>query len=445
MNPADLTLPTLSPTLATKILPTPQSSAQKDGKVHVPRVDLEPIYTQLKAGLGEHWAAYKTAVNAFVMGNLNQAELAWVLHPILSPTPSLPTPADSTRPSAPTLQLHNTLIVGLLANLYRDPPPTEVAPWVVATDNSASSAKTAGGASAGANDKTEERLKRETMALHARDRRRLKAIGKDGSGTGTGEVKPPDGFKEMQDYHHSLAVKPPSSTDIAPPSGGGLAWTNREFEARRRYAQPLASETLEFPSQNDMQNRIEPICAEEGLAGSTQTALQHCAELVEQATEVYLKEILGKWMAHARSNAEGCIQTAKFRRVARREQVDGERGVLQRSAGGLLPVEVEAQAKRRPMDMEDLRTSLQLHDPFLKRSRFLQEGIGLGRWPEDAGYENGRANGLEKKEVVVNGTVGRNGRAGGEEQGEAEEYWKGGTGAGQAELMGVLEDCFAVG
>lgn len=69
MNPADLALPALSPTLTAKTLPTPQSSAQKNGgKVPVPRVDLEPIYTQLKASLGDGWTDYKAAVNAFVLG-----------------------------------------------------------------------------------------------------------------------------------------------------------------------------------------------------------------------------------------------------------------------------------------------------------------------------------------------------------------------------------------
>lgn len=70
MNPADLTLPTISPSLTAKTLPTPQSSTQKNGKAPVPRVDLEPIYTQLKAALGDGWAEYKAAVNAFVLGML---------------------------------------------------------------------------------------------------------------------------------------------------------------------------------------------------------------------------------------------------------------------------------------------------------------------------------------------------------------------------------------
>lgn len=34
----------------------------------VPRVDTEPIYTQLKAAVGEQWGEYKTALSAFMMG-----------------------------------------------------------------------------------------------------------------------------------------------------------------------------------------------------------------------------------------------------------------------------------------------------------------------------------------------------------------------------------------
>lgn len=68
MNPADLTLAIVSPSFTSKTLPTPQSSALKNGKVPVPRVDLEPIYTQLKAALGDQWADYKAAINAFVLG-----------------------------------------------------------------------------------------------------------------------------------------------------------------------------------------------------------------------------------------------------------------------------------------------------------------------------------------------------------------------------------------
>ena len=67
MNPADLTLNT-SPTLTSRPIPAPLLTAQRNGKVPVPRVDLEPIYTQLKGALGDHWADYKVAVNNFVCG-----------------------------------------------------------------------------------------------------------------------------------------------------------------------------------------------------------------------------------------------------------------------------------------------------------------------------------------------------------------------------------------
>ena len=67
MNPADLTLNT-SPSITSKPLPAPLSISLKNGKAPVPRVDLEPIYTQLKSALGDQWADYKTAVNAFILG-----------------------------------------------------------------------------------------------------------------------------------------------------------------------------------------------------------------------------------------------------------------------------------------------------------------------------------------------------------------------------------------
>ena len=35
----------------------------------LPRVDLEPLYTGLKSGIGDKWATYKQAVSHFVLGN----------------------------------------------------------------------------------------------------------------------------------------------------------------------------------------------------------------------------------------------------------------------------------------------------------------------------------------------------------------------------------------
>lgn len=67
MNPADLTINT-SPTLNNRPIPAPLLTAQRNGKAPVPRVDLEPVYTQLKGALGDQWNDYKAAVGQFICG-----------------------------------------------------------------------------------------------------------------------------------------------------------------------------------------------------------------------------------------------------------------------------------------------------------------------------------------------------------------------------------------
>lgn len=47
-------------------------STQKSTKalISVPRLDLEPIYTELKAAIGDNWAEYKEAITLFLLGTL---------------------------------------------------------------------------------------------------------------------------------------------------------------------------------------------------------------------------------------------------------------------------------------------------------------------------------------------------------------------------------------
>lgn len=449
MNPAEFTLSAISPTLASKAIPTPTSSAPKNGKAPVPRVELEAIYTQLKSALGDQWVEYKAAVNQFLLGisasymplsrvpaytvlvgNLNQAELSWVLQPLLSAAPSVVTSSASPTPALLSpLHLHNSLLIAVYANLARDPPPTDVAPWVVATDKPSAGSK-ASGTGAGSSDQAEERLKKEVMGLHARDRRRIKTLKETPTSVN-------DPLRELIDYRNELDVKGPSVFDTIPQSAGGLTKANRDVEIRRRYAQQIASETLEFPTQTDIQDRLEPISAEQGLTTSSQTTLQSCAELVEQATEVYLKEMLGHLWSHVRSNGEGCIQTSSFRRQLRKEEQEG----AQRGAGGLLPVEMELGSKRSPLDIDDLRMSLQVSDPYLRQDRFLQEEVLLNRWPNlDFSV---KPNGVANHGSLTNGV---NGMCNGDAMNvDDDAYWKGGTKAAHDELMGVLDDCLAIG
>lgn len=72
MNPADLHLPGLdaTPPLSSKTLPGSASLLGKTVKLPatVPRIDTEPIYTALKAAVGDNWGDYKAALSAFLLG-----------------------------------------------------------------------------------------------------------------------------------------------------------------------------------------------------------------------------------------------------------------------------------------------------------------------------------------------------------------------------------------
>lgn len=330
-----------------------------------------------------------------------------------------------------TLHLHNSLIVGIYANTLRDPPPTDVAPWVVATDKPSTASKNAG--AGGVNDKAEERLKKEVMAIHARDRRRIKNLDESINAVH-------NGFTSMQDYKNDLAVKPP---DIAPQSAGGLTRTNFDIEIRRRYAQPLAQETLEVSSQNEIQSRIEPICYEEALpGGAAKDSLKACSELLEQATEVFLKELLAEMFAHARSNTGGCVYTSKFRRQLRKEEDAVEQGTVHRNPAGRLPVELEVQVKREPLGMDDMRLAAQLQDRYVRSDPFLMQDVLLQRYSE-AKPEPLKVNGIVPK-PITNGIR----RPSGEDAmmiDDSDWNWRGGTRADADSLMSVLDECLAVG
>ncbi|KAF2720133.1 hypothetical protein K431DRAFT_227147 [Polychaeton citri CBS 116435] len=439
MDPSAFTL-TASPALSSKPLPSPLNIAQKNGKAPVHRVDLEPVYTSLKGALADQWGGYKEAVNAFVLGHLNQSELTWVLQPVLSAVPTVVT-TNATSSANPfstvsILSLHNQLISCIFANTQRDPPPSEVASWVVATDKPTTTAKGAG--SAAVNDKAEERLKRQVMSLHPRERKRLKLLKEDKS------EHSHSGLEQAQHYHDELSLR---AQDVGSQSGGGR--NNWDLEVRRRYAQPLAAEMLEFPGRDDLQTRIEAICYEQGLNGGTATK-ETCAELMEQAAEVNMKELLGALCVHARSNGlEAGVQTAGFRRQLRREEADAERGIIQRNSAGLLPVEIETHSKREAISMDDMMLSLQLGDTYVHSDPFLAERILMHRYPSSQNKLEHLTNGASPfQRVMTNGVSRKDERPPTEEPiaVEAQEAsWQGIGRSDQDALMGALDDVLAVG
>jgi transcriptional coactivator HFI1/ADA1 len=145
------------------------------------RIDLEPIYTSLKAAIGDRWGEYKEAMSLFILGKwishmlpgyqeelhandcllligqLNQNELSLRIDHFVTGEPA-------------TENLHNQLIAAIYGNLTRDLPDQGVAPWVSANEKPMALSKQVSG------DAAEQRLKIEVMQLPARERRRLKEI-----------------------------------------------------------------------------------------------------------------------------------------------------------------------------------------------------------------------------------------------------------------------------
>ncbi|KAM0089195.1 hypothetical protein ACP6JD_007462 [Aspergillus fumigatus] len=298
------------------------ATTQKSTKalISVPRLDLEPIYTELKAAIGENWAEYKESTTLFLLGNLT-----------------------------------------------RDLPDHGVASWVSANDKPSIVSKPSSG------DAAEARLKTEVMQLPPRDRRRIKAIPE----RDPHEVVP----NEVEEYHLAKQIKLPSQV---PASAGGLNKTNWELEIRKRYAQPLASETGEFPDAESIHARMIPICYEESVVSG---AGFPCAEFMAIATETFVKEVLSVVFSRTRCNGpSGTINgmmMRKYRQQLELEELAYTRGeIVKDSATGLLPVEAREARNRKPLGVRDLRLALEIGGGVLSHMPLIVDHI-MGGYFED--------------------------------------------------------------
>ncbi|ORY57251.1 transcriptional regulator of RNA polII, SAGA, subunit-domain-containing protein [Pseudomassariella vexata] len=358
LDPAALSRPSVN--LSTPILKSITVSAPSSQKVTktsqiIPtRIDLEPLYTALKSAIGsEQWTIYKESTTQFILGRLNQAEYSERIDPILA------------SPNGERDHLHNQLLAAIYGNLTREMPDLGLAPWVSANDK-----PTAGvGAKPITGDAAERRLKGEVMQLPSRDRRRIKELALN-------DFDPYESMTSMfSDLHRGRSAKAP---DVPPSASGGLNKMNFDLEIRKRYAQPLAIESGEFPDVASIESRMMPMCYEAGLVNGH---VSDAAQLMTVATENMVKEFLSSVLARTRSNGPGdsgsagfgsgssWVQTHKYRRHLRREEAALMRGEMARDKSGLLPVESKAANERAPLGMADLRLALEIGD------------CGLGSFP----------------------------------------------------------------
>ncbi|KAI1036020.1 hypothetical protein LB505_006595 [Fusarium chuoi] len=366
IDPAALSRPSVSlstPILSNKTLAGSISGAPKIAKssqIIPARIDLEPLYTALKAAIGnEKWTIYKESTTEFLIGRLNQTEYSERIDPILAG------PGDKEH-------LHNNLIAAIYGNVTREMPDQGLAPWVSANDKPAATT----GIKPVSGDATERRLKGDVMQLPTRDRRRIKDLVQNDW----------DPHESISNVFADTRRKLSTVTD-ATPTVGGINNMNFDLEIRKRYAQPLAVESGEFPDINMISGRMLPSCYEAGLVnGHTVDAPQ----FLSVAVETFIKEVLTQVFSRTRSNGPGesgsagfgvgttWIQTHKYKRQLEYEEEAAMRGEISRDKSGLLPIESRAASERGPLGMSDLRLSLEMADTGMAQFPVLMTQVIYG-------------------------------------------------------------------
>ena len=443
---------TATPTLPSKPLPPP---LKKPTAPTAPRIDLEPLYSALKSAIGDKWPIYKEACALYLSGKqgvneiqwphmamfgsrltlhstgqLNQEELARRIDPFICLDPARE-------------HLHNQLICAIYANTLRDAPEPGVASWVSASDKVTASSKAVTG------DAAEQRLKTEIKHLPPRERHRLKQLQDDHGDWLTHTVQEYQRAREMNKL-----------PDIVPTSAGGYNKTSMtlgflcnasstnmitdwETEINKRYAQPLFVESHEFPESDTIAARMTPICYEEGLVAGASSG---CADFINVAAEAYVKELLADIFARVRTNGANYVQTAVFRKKINREEEGWERGEVKRNAVGLLPCEVEAGAKQRPLNLNDLRIAIELGNNYLNQMRLVSDRIMVGDFMDDD--EEPLIEESDASAAKMNGVVLSNGTHDEDEHmidADGDWTWVGGLANDREQLGSVLEDLLVVG
>ncbi|KAE8375785.1 transcriptional regulator of RNA polII, SAGA, subunit-domain-containing protein [Aspergillus bertholletiae] len=394
---------------------TSTTSKSTKALISVPRLDLEPIYTELKAAIGDSWPEYKEATTLFLLGQLNQNEFSSRVDHIIC--------ADQK-----TEHLHNNFICAIIGNLTRDLPDHGVASWVSANDKPSVVSKPTSG------DAAEQRLKTEVMQLPPRDRRRIKAIPEHDPV----ETTP----NELEEYHLAKQIKLPSQV---PASAGGLNKTNWELEIRKRYAQPLASETGEFPDAESIHARMIPICYEESIVSG---AGLPCAEFMAIATETFVKEVLSVVFSRTRSNGpSGTINgmmMRKYRQQLEREELSFTRGeIVKDSATGLLPVEAKEASVRKPLGVRDLRLTLELGGGVLSHMPLIVDQI-MGGYLEDELETDKQDRAEDVVEIPKDSLKMNNSADTMEVDDDGEIVWEGATMADREQLKCLLDECLSM-
>ena len=178
--------------------------------------------------------------------------------------------------------------------------------------------------------------------------------------------------------------------------------TDWGLEIGKRYTAPLFSETHEFPTASSISTRLLPTCYEEGLP---QGHASDCPDLLNLATETYIKEALASFLGKVAINGNGYVRTGAFKKRMEREERLADRGEGIRDLKGELPVEQEERRKRKLLCMEDLRLALQLGDGYLGQKPYLSGHITNSTFLDIPGIEDIYPSPQKRKPARTNGII----------------------------------------
>lgn len=277
------------------------------------------------------------------------------------------------------------------------------------------------------------------MAIHARDRRRLKNMNNEANNKAEDEAQS-QRRNQYEEAYQASRIKVP---DVAPTAASSLTKTNWEPEIKKRYQQPLFAESAEFPDVVSVFARMVPICYEEAIP---QGSSMPCAELVVTSAEFFLKDFLGTVFDRVRANGpryennvgDG-IFTAKYQRQVERELNMVKAGTLQKIRDDdLLPIESQTTRMRRPLGVGDFKLASRVRPPLWTRVPLL--GFEVENKPTEGDYDDWKSE--RDQQLLMNGhtekTDDEMDMDGDDFDWDAEGY--GGRGA----LDSLLDDCLAM-
>lgn len=231
-----------------------------------------------------------------------------------------------------------------------------------------------------------------------------------------------------------------------------------DLEIRKRFAQPLAIESGEFPDVGVITGRMLPFCYEAGLPSGH---VSDAPQIVAVATETFIKEVLTQVFSRTRSNGPGdsgtagysigttWIQTHRYKNQLHLEEEAATRGEVTRDKGGLLPVEAKAASERGPLGMADLRLAIEMADSGMAQFPILSTQVIYGyregeleMW-DDYTWFNGESRVVEELPDVDDAKATINGYDAMDI--DQEMWWDGAENTDMDMLDGMLDSCLAVG